>query len=112
MKEVIIRDAMKWRPFAIYRRAASLTFGAVFLSNLASAAVTEDTSKFAVDHPDLFATAILGKSLFFGALWPSFIVTAIVKPRNAFILGTGIKEFLQDPEPEPETATIRIRLTP
>jgi len=91
-KEPLYKRLIK-RPFRSYTRVSGIAFGVVFVTNAVTSMFDGDRCDFAMAHPDIFSTALLTKSAFFGVLWPSFLITAWVSPPNAFILGTGVTDL-------------------
>ena len=90
-------------PFKYYRRAGTMTFCLVAASNFFTTLMRISDSdgsrrQFLTEHPQLYFMALLGKSTYFGILWPSFYAEACSKPRNAFVLGAAVEEGLKNLE--------------
>lgn len=74
-------------PFKTYFKMSGITFGLVAVSNFATALFDSDRRKFLIEHSQIFSSALLTKSCYFGALWPAFYITAVHDPKDVLILG-------------------------
>ncbi|XWV26403.1 putative orfan [Tupanvirus soda lake] len=101
----IVKDPIYKRiirhPFKFYGRAAGFTFCLVGATNLTTTLFGIGDSdgskkKFFKEHPQLYFSTLATKSAFFSLIWPSFYVTAIQSPKEAFVLGGGIDRILTE----------------
>jgi len=90
-------------PFKYYARMCGITFCLVGTSNFLTTLCdfgnnNNDNSRrtFLFDHPQLYFIMLLSKSGYFSLLWPSFYITAIREPKNAFVLGAGLKKIIEE----------------
>lgn len=91
--EVITQEDKKsWyqRPFRSYFRMAGFTFGLCMGTNIITGFIDDDRREFLTTCPDLFMWAVFTKSCYFGIIWPSFYIKALVKPKDVFYLGGSI----------------------
>jgi len=90
----IIKDPLYKRvishPFRYYWRAGGLTFCVVAASNMLTTLFDSDRRSFLFEHPQMYFMGLLGKSSYFGLIWPSFYFTAIKSPYSAFVYGGGL----------------------
>jgi hypothetical protein len=77
------------QPFKYYFRAGGFTFGLVIVSNLITSFLDPNLHSIITNHPQIYFTGLMLKSLFFGFVWPAFYITAAIKPKSAFIYGGG-----------------------
>lgn len=92
----IIESEWYKRPFRTYTRIGGGVFGVVLLGNLASTLYLDHKRTKAQTHPDLFALGLLGKSIWYGVVWPSFVITSLTSPRNVFIFGESFEKLRVD----------------
>ncbi|AUL78185.3 putative ORFan [Tupanvirus deep ocean] len=100
VKDPIYKRMMR-HPFKFYGRAAGFTFCFVNVTNLATTLLgigDSDGKKkaFFKEHPQLYFTALATKSAVFSLIWPSFYITALQSPKEAFVLGGGIDRVLTE----------------
>jgi|SRR6185312_4184254 len=86
------------RPFKYYMRGGGLTFAVVALSNLFTTFFDPDRRQFMAQHPQMYWMGLMGKSGYFGLLWPSFYMTAYQDPYSAFIYGGGVEKAAKELE--------------
>lgn len=81
-------------PFKAYCRTGSMVFGFVFMGNLIRGLTDAKPIVSPYEYPELFAITNLGKSLYFGLLWPSvpFMLTNKRNRDKLFIIG----KFMED----------------
>jgi len=79
-------------PFKYYSRMMGTTFCLVTATNAGSVFVDNDKKTFLKEHPEVTALALFTKSAYFGVLWPAFYFTAIMNPRNAFVLWSSMED--------------------
>jgi hypothetical protein len=82
-------------PFRYYRRAFGFTFCLSAVTNTLTAVFDKQRRDFLVDHPQVFFTGVLFKSVQFGLIFPAFYATALTHPKQAFYLGGGIEDGLK-----------------
>lgn len=100
VKVKIIKDEL-WKrivrnPFKYYARMCGFTFCFVSLSNIFTAFVDKDRFKLLKEHPQIFFTGLLFKSIQFGLIWPAYYITMISNPKAAFYIGAGIEEKINN----------------
>ena len=78
-------------PFRYYGRMMGITFCLVNFTNLITSLFDKDRQLALYEHPEMFGYSLLAKSAYFGLIWPQFYLTAIMYPKNAFILGGGLE---------------------
>lgn len=100
--EVITQeDKKRWyqkaseRPFRTYFRIGGFTFGLTMVTNFITSLFDLDRLEVLTTHPDIFCFSLLTKSCYFGLIWPSFYIKALVKPGDVFFLYGGIEGLLK-----------------
>jgi hypothetical protein len=81
-------------PFRYYAKMMGMTFCLVTMTNIASVIFYENRRRALVEHPDIFSVSLFSKSVYYGFLWPSFYITALTNPRNAFVMWGGVEKGL------------------
>lgn len=83
-------------PFKVYRYVTGTTFCVVGASNLVTTFSNKERRKFLNDYPQPFFAALLIKSAYFGVIWPAFYIEAYRNPSNAFVLGQGFENLIDN----------------
>jgi len=85
-------------PFRYYWRAGGFTFCFVTLTNTYTSLINQKMRADMFEYPQLFSIALLGKSTYFGLLWPSCYMT-LMNPkryREILYLGEGVDKYCSE----------------
>lgn len=83
----VIFNKITMNPFNYYKKVAGFTFCTVALTNyLSTIKSSSENNDLFSNNPGILTTSLFAKSAYYAVFWPFFYITAITKPRNAFIL--------------------------
>jgi len=80
-------------PWKVYKWCAGIGFGVTLVSNFAVNVISHDPETNFINSPQLAATSLVAKSVWFGLWWPTIPVMMVLRPHNYFVLNNVVDKF-------------------